>query len=104
MADGAFKDYSTPEEILAVKPPVDERMCRVDWKESMLDLPLFPILNAQGSTGKIQRASTFCHQLADLGHRAGYEFRVTVHDARREALMKADGTPSPAHHPWRVVG
>ncbi|KAL2044983.1 hypothetical protein N7G274_002758 [Stereocaulon virgatum] len=31
-----------------------------------------------------------CNRTVDLGHRAGYEENIGIHDIRREALVKAD--------------
>ena len=91
LADNAFKDYSTLEEILAIEPPVDEDLCHIEWKDNILDIPFFRSATFRGPTGNIQKSNSFSHQLVALGRRAGYEENITVHDARREALIKADG-------------
>jgi hypothetical protein len=57
----------------------------------MLRVPFFQIVSADGPTGKIYRASSFSNRIVDLGHRAGYEENIGIHDIRREALIKADG-------------
>ena len=36
-------------------------------------------------------SKTFSNRTVDLGHRAGYEEKIGIHDIRREALVKADG-------------
>ena len=48
-------------------------------------------MSADGPTGKIHEASSFSNWTVDLGHRAGYEENIGIHDIRREALVKADG-------------
>ncbi|KAI9773400.1 MAG: hypothetical protein M1840_007615 [Geoglossum simile] len=90
LADNAFRDYCTLEEILAIEPPTDDNFFHVEWKEDILDVPFFQTTNSQGPTGKIQKSNSFSRQLVTLGRRAGYKENVTVHDARREALIKAD--------------
>ena len=48
-------------------------------------------MSLQCPTDTIQSSSSYDRQLSDLGHRAGFEVNISVHDARREALVKADG-------------
>ncbi|KAH0542349.1 hypothetical protein FGG08_003287 [Glutinoglossum americanum] len=90
LADNAFRDYSTLEEILAIEPPADEDLYHIEWKDDILDMPFFRTATFEGPTNKIQKSNSFSHQLVALGRRAGYEENITVHDARREALIKAD--------------
>ncbi len=47
ITDGAFKDYSTAEELLEIEPP-DEEMYHLQFKEEMLDKAFFDV-----STGTI---------------------------------------------------
>src|SRR5436309_10277604 len=91
LADNAFKDYSTFEEILQIEPPADQDIWPVDWKDEVLKLPIFREIEPEGPTKTIQSATSYSGQLRRLGHRAGYTINITVHAARREALIKADG-------------
>ncbi len=91
LADGAFKDYSTLEEILELEPPADQNIWHVEWKDSVLDTPVFRKVSLDGPTDEIQTSSSYDQQLSAVGHRAGYKVNITVHAARREALVKADG-------------
>ena len=54
-------------------------------------MPFFRTMSPKGPTGKIQPAVSFSSGLVGLGHRAGYEENIRVHDFRREVLVKADG-------------
>jgi hypothetical protein len=91
LADNAFRDYSTLEEILAIELQTDEDLCYIEWKDDILDVPFFQTMTSQGPTGKIQKSTSFGGQLVALSRQAGYEKNITVHDAQREALIKADG-------------
>ena len=59
----------------------------IEWSSEKLDQPVF-----KNGRGKIEKAIAFGHNLAEVGHRAGYEQNITVHDSRRETLTKADCT------------
>jgi Protein of unknown function (DUF3435) len=91
LASNAFRDYSTLEEILAIEPPAGEDLFHVEWKDDILDVPFFQTVTSQGPTGEIQKSNSFSRQLVELGRRAGYRENITVHAARREALIQADG-------------
>ena len=91
LADRAFQDYATFEEIEAIPPPADGSLHHLRIKKDMLRVPFFRIVSADGPTGKIQGAGSFSNRTVDLGHRAGYEENIGIHDIRREALVKADG-------------
>lgn len=91
LADRAFQDYATFEEIEAIPPPADESLHHLRIKKDMLRVPFFWIVSADGPTGKIQGAGSFSNRTVDLGHRAGYEENIGIHNIRRKALVKADG-------------
>ena len=91
LADGAFRDYATLDEILAIEPPSDEAIWQVEWKESILDTPFCRAITSRGLSSNIQTANSFGDQLARLGKRSGHERNITIHAVRREALIKADG-------------
>lgn len=91
LAAGAFKKYSTIQEILAIKPPTDQKYWVLDWADHILDQPVFPTVTANGPTQKIQKAGTFSTQVREVSVRAGMERYVTIHSSRREALIQATG-------------
>jgi len=90
LADHAFQDYASFEEIEAIPPPADGSLHHLRIKKDMLRVPFFQIVSADGPTGKIHGAGSFSNRTVDLGHRAGYEENIGIHDIRREALVKAD--------------
>ncbi len=85
LANNAFRDHSTLEEILAIRPPVGEATVAIDWSWEKRNEPVF-----KDGDGKIEKSSAFGHNLAEVGHRAGYEQNITVRDARREVLTLVD--------------
>jgi len=92
LADDAFKDYSTLGEILELEPPPDQNIWYIEWKDSVLGLPISPKMSLEGRTGTIQSSSSYNHQLSDLGHGAGFEVNISVHNTRREALVQGEKT------------
>ena len=91
LADEAFQDYGTFEEIEAVPPPTDGSLHHLRIKNGMLKLPFFQTATSDGPTGEIQKACAFSNRTVDLGHRAGYEENIGIHDMRAEVLVRADG-------------
>ena len=91
LADRAFQDYATFEEIEAIPPPADGSLHHLRIKRGMLRVPFFRIVSADGPTGKIQGAGSFSNLTVDLGHRVGYEENIGIYDIRRDTLVKADG-------------
>ncbi|KAL9106911.1 MAG: hypothetical protein Q9187_008504, partial [Circinaria calcarea] len=96
LADEAFQDYGTFEEIEAIPPPGDGSLHYIRIKKEMLDIPFFQSITPNGPTGKIQKAVPFSNRTVALGHRAGYQENIGIHDIRAEVLVRADGTPSNA--------
>ena len=48
-------------------------------------------MNIEGPTDKVQSASLYDTQLQYLGYHTGYNTNISVHTARREALIEACG-------------
>ena len=81
IAENAFRDYSTMEELLEIEPPENE-MYHLRQNESVLGKPFFHVV----STGEMEKADTFSRRLRELGVRAGYLRPPTIHDFRAEGL------------------
>ena len=81
IADKAFRDYCTMEELLDIEPPEDE-IYYLRQRDDILDKPFFYVI----STGEIEKADTFSRRLRELGTRAGYLRPPTIHDFRAEGL------------------
>lgn len=90
LADEAFQDYNTFEEIEAIPPPTDGSLYHLRIKTEMFDTPFFQNVTSNGPTGKIQSAVSFSSRTVALGHRAGYQENITIHSFRREILGKID--------------
>ena len=90
LADYAFRDYRTFEEIEAIPSSANGSLHYLRIKKEMLRVSIFQIISATGPIGKIHGASSFSNRIVDLGHRAEYEENIGIHDIRREALVKAD--------------
>jgi hypothetical protein len=92
LAAGAVKRYKTIEQVLALSPPDDARQWVFDWEESVLDRPIFPEVSVNGPKwDKIQTATSYGRQLAELSTRAGMQEPVRVTSGRRQAIIKAVG-------------
>ena len=94
IADDAFKDYRTAEELLDIDPPNGE-MHHLHLNESILDRPFFQV----ASTGEIEKADTFSRRLRELGLRTGYLRPPTIHDFRAEGLFLVGMLPPVAQRP-----
>jgi hypothetical protein len=88
FADNTIKDHSTLEEILDLELLADQNTWRIEWKDGVLGQPVFRITSLQDT---IQSSSSYDWQSSDLGYCAGLEVKISVHEMRREALVKADG-------------
>jgi hypothetical protein len=80
LGKGAFRDYKTMDGLLDIEPP-EEEIFRLEWDPRVLDTPLY-----QRGDGRIDSAGVFSHRSRDLGFRAGYARRPTIHDFRAEGL------------------
>ena len=67
IANHAFRDYSSMDELLEIEPPEDE-MYHLRQHESVLDKPFVHVI----SNGEMEKADIFSRRLRELGIRAGY--------------------------------
>ena len=91
LADQAFQDYSTFENIENIPPPEDVSLHHLRMKDEMLSVPFFQNVTSNGPTGKTHGAVSFSNRTVALGHRAGYQENIGIHDIRAEVLVRADG-------------
>lgn len=82
LASGAFRDYSSFDELTRIRPTTEEPVS-LHWKTELLDSPFF---KSYSNEEKIETASSFSHRHRDLGIRVGYVDPPTIHDFRREVL------------------
>ncbi|QKX61611.1 uncharacterized protein TRUGW13939_08763 [Talaromyces rugulosus] len=84
IARGAFRDYSTVDQILDIPPPAQGRDAHVlHWRDG--NLPLFP-----GVDQRIQKANAFDAHRYFLGKRAGFPYPPTIHEIRAEGVSLVD--------------
>ena len=83
----AFRDHSTIESLLAVKPPKHTRSCHIHWRDDILKMPFFES-QSQNRAGQIERAEAFGRRSGNLGIRVGMPEPPTQHDWRAEGLFK----------------
>jgi hypothetical protein len=94
IADEAFQDYQTVEDIFEIPVPPDGIPFELRIKKELDQVPFFQVMSAEGPTGKIQTAGSHSKRTVDAGHRAGMGANITFRAKRREALVSADGKGS----------
>jgi hypothetical protein len=91
LANDAFQDYHSVEEIFEIPPPIAGTVTPLRIKREMEEVPFFQTFDADGPTGKIEKATGYSSRHVNLGHRAGFPVNLTTHCDRREVLIKAAG-------------
>jgi hypothetical protein len=94
LADGCFLHYKTWDEIKRIPPPERGFPIELAIDPEKAALPVFQMVERSGPTGKIRTSGSYGNRLATRGLHAGFQGRIKVHDARREALVKVDGSDS----------
>ena len=87
LADQAFQDYSTFEEIENIPPPEDRSLHHLQIKDEILSVPFFQNVTSNRPTGKIHNAVSFNNRTVGLSHRTGYQENISIHDIRAEVLI-----------------
>jgi hypothetical protein len=83
LTDGALRDYSTIDELLAIRPEPDNPWV-LPWSDEVLDMPFY---RSHGSSElEIEKAGSFTNRLHEWGLRAGFPVPPKVHDIRAEVL------------------
>lgn len=80
VSDGAFRDYSTIDELLAIQPGRDNPWI-LYWKDEILDVPFY-----RSSDLEIEKAGSFNYRLYEWGLRTGFWEPPKIHSVRREVL------------------
>jgi hypothetical protein len=87
VGSGAFRDYTTVDELFSIPPPPEGEVHVLEWNDP--DTPFFVT-----RSGMIQKATSFSDKLRGLGHRAEYIESPTIHDFKAESLHKIGESPS----------
>jgi hypothetical protein len=99
LADDAFTEYRSFEEIEAILPPADGSLHRLRIKKKMHTTPVFQVMSPDGPTVRIVSANTLGKTPGGYGSsRRIYPEDINVHYMRREAPVKAD-SKSLGHQP-----
>jgi len=91
ISAGAFKDYSTIEDVLAAEPPPRRKFQIMGWADDVLDDPVFPQMSADGPTKKTKNETAWGGQCSYWAKRADFQGGMGLHAARYEILIKVDG-------------
>jgi len=81
IAENAFKNYNTMEELLKIESPKNE-MYYLWQNESVLGKPFFHVV----FIGEMEKVDTFSRRLRELRVRVGYLRPPIIHDFRAEGL------------------
>lgn len=90
LANNAFQDYQTFEDIEAISSPANEFLHHLRIRKNLLRVSFFQIVSADESIEKIHEVGSFSNRTVNLKHRVEYEENIGIHDIRREVLVKAD--------------
>ncbi|KAI3324577.1 hypothetical protein HD806DRAFT_534041 [Xylariaceae sp. AK1471] len=77
ISAGAFRDYSTSEDILAARPPPGRKYRIMDWVDGVLNDPVFPEMSADGPTEKTRKETAWDHQYG--GYSLGQVMKFAAH-------------------------
>jgi hypothetical protein len=82
----SFRDYTTVEELFALRPTEEEPIIEIYWKKDLLNKPFY-LSQSSGRSEKIETADAFSVRHRNLGLRAGFPIPPTIHDWRAEGLF-----------------
>ncbi len=85
----------TLEEVLKLTPPKGRKHWVLQWKEHMLDRPVFPEWTSRGPKETARSPSSWGHQASAWARRAGFVDGMGLHCPRREILVKTNGKTRP---------
>jgi hypothetical protein len=91
ISSKALKGNPTLEKILSLTPPKGRKHWVLQWEESMLDKPVFPVWTACRPKEKSRSPSSWGHQASNWAIRAGFVDGMGLHCPRREILVKTNG-------------
>jgi len=65
ISAGAFRDYSSVEDVLAARPPPGKKYRIIDWADRMLNDPVFLEMSVDEPTEKTKNETAWGHQCSD---------------------------------------
>ncbi|KAM5357705.1 hypothetical protein ACJZ2D_015990 [Fusarium nematophilum] len=90
LSSGAIKGNPTLEDMLNYTPPQHRRHWVFEWKEDMLEKPIFPDWTADGPQATARSPYNWSHQASRWAIRAGFIDGCGMHCPRRDSLLKAN--------------
>ncbi|KPM33976.1 hypothetical protein AK830_g12599 [Neonectria ditissima] len=90
LSSGAIKGNPTLEDMLTYTPPKNRGHWIFEWKDDMLETPIFPDWNADGPEATARSPDNWSHHSSRWAKRAGFVDGCGMHCPRRESLLKAN--------------
>ncbi|KAF4998781.1 hypothetical protein FDECE_11709 [Fusarium decemcellulare] len=90
LSSGAIKGDPALEDMLNYTPPQNRRHWIFEWKDEMLESPIFPEWNADGPRPLARSPCNWSHQASRWAIRAGFVDGCGMHCPRRDSLLKAN--------------
>jgi hypothetical protein len=90
LSSGAIKGNPTLEDMLNYTPPQHRRHWVFEWKDDMLEKPIFPDWTADGPKATARSPYNWSHQASRWATRAGFIYGCGMHCPRRDSLLKAN--------------
>ena len=92
IADGAFKNVSTVDDILDAELHENERLRIFKWRDDIGDMPVLQAADSDSSSIKPITYDAVRCQTVELGRRAGYRHNITIHGIRRTFLNSVNNS------------
>ncbi|CAG8296393.1 unnamed protein product [Penicillium salamii] len=97
VADNAFKNLSSLEAVLAMKPPKGRGSFTFQWNEESKKQPFFRMVKSDGpDDSKALTFSSLRHHFSSLAERDGFKDKLRVHGIRGGVANKLDPNVSQA--------
>ncbi|KAF4458660.1 carbonic anhydrase 2 [Fusarium albosuccineum] len=90
LSSGAIKGDPALEDMLNYIPPQNRRHWIFEWKDEMLESPIFPEWDADGPKPLARSPCNWSHQASRWAIRAGFVDGCGMHCPRRDSLLKAN--------------
>jgi hypothetical protein len=91
LTDGVLRDYHTWDEICAIPQPAQQKHVILEYDPEKRHWPVFPRSSRTGHIDHTRRSASLASSaLLELGFRTGFRDHLTLHGARREALLQVD--------------
>ena len=84
LADSAFRNVTTVEQFLSVRPYLGSKSMQFQWVQDKLDTPVFKVIKPTRPTSDSWNGSSMFYYLANVVKTAGYKKgSIAIHTLRR---------------------